>query len=99
MEGYSHHIKGTLNHKPKPNRSAFPAPSRPIFAPTDRVSCLFPCAVAPPRHRPNSAANDLVARFENEGILREITGQVRNRRFRYQSYIDLFNDAGPQTTT
>jgi DNA-binding MarR family transcriptional regulator len=38
------------------------------------------------------AANDLVARLEAEGILREITGQTRNRRFRYQSYIDLFSD-------
>ena len=38
------------------------------------------------------AANDLVARLEGEGILREITGQMRNRRFRYQSYIDLFSD-------
>ncbi|MEX2316613.1 MAG: Fic family protein [Pirellulales bacterium] len=38
------------------------------------------------------AANDLVARLEEEGILSEITGQTRNRRFRYQSYIDLFSD-------
>jgi Fic family protein len=38
------------------------------------------------------AANDLVARLEQEEILREITGQTRNRRFRYQSYIDLFSD-------
>lgn len=39
------------------------------------------------------AANELVARFVEGGILREITGQARNRRFRYQSYIDLFHDA------
>ena len=38
------------------------------------------------------AANDLVARLEEEEILREITGQSRNRRFRYQSYIELFSD-------
>lgn len=38
------------------------------------------------------AANDLVARLEEQGILNEITGQTRNRRFRYQSYIDLFSD-------
>jgi DNA-binding MarR family transcriptional regulator len=38
------------------------------------------------------AANELVARLEDEGILTEITGQSRNRRFRYQSYIDLFSD-------
>jgi Fic family protein len=42
------------------------------------------------------AANDLVARLESEGILREITGQARNRRFRYQSYIDLFKDSGEE---
>src|SRR5690606_26580469 len=29
----------------------------------------------------NPAANDLVARFQEHGILREITGQKRNRRF------------------
>ncbi len=39
------------------------------------------------------AANDLVSKLETEGILREFTGQARNRRFRYQKYIDLF--AGP----
>jgi Fic family protein len=38
------------------------------------------------------AANELVARLEDENILHEITGQTRNRRFRYQSYIDLFSD-------
>jgi Fic family protein len=36
------------------------------------------------------AANDLVARLVECGILQEITGQARNRRFRYQSYIQLF---------
>ena len=41
---------------------------------------------------PAGGANDLVARLEGEGILVEITGQIRNRRFRYQSYIDLFSD-------
>lgn len=38
------------------------------------------------------AANDLVAKFVSTGILREITGQARNRKFMYQSYIDLFRD-------
>ncbi|WP_026611441.1 Fic family protein [Methylocaldum szegediense] len=37
------------------------------------------------------AANELVARFQEHGILHEITGQKRNRRFAYQSYIDLFH--------
>ena len=38
------------------------------------------------------SANQLVARLVDAGILREITGQKRNRIFAYQSYIDLFND-------
>jgi Fic family protein len=38
------------------------------------------------------AANDLVARLVDNRILQEFTGQARNRRFRYQSYIDLFHD-------
>lgn len=38
------------------------------------------------------AANQLVARFVDNGILHEITGQARNRKFMYQSYIDLFRD-------
>ncbi|MFO0913399.1 MAG: Fic family protein [Pirellulales bacterium] len=42
------------------------------------------------------AANDLVARLVEIGILQEITGQARNRKFRYESYIQLFNDAEPE---
>ena len=38
------------------------------------------------------AANELVGRFVASGILNEFTGQARNRRFMYQSYIDLFRD-------
>jgi len=38
------------------------------------------------------AANDLAARLVKNGILQEITGQIRNRRFRYQCYIELFDD-------
>lgn len=41
-----------------------------------------------------SAANALVAKFVSSGILREVTGQVRNRKFMYRSYIDLFGDGG-----
>jgi Fic family protein len=40
-------------------------------------------------------ASDLVARFERHGILSEITGQSRNRRFRYDGYIRLFDDGEP----
>jgi Fic family protein len=39
-----------------------------------------------------SAANTLVAKFVGSGILHEITGHARNRKFMYQSYIDLFRD-------
>jgi hypothetical protein len=37
------------------------------------------------------AANQIVERLERIGILREVTGQARNRRFRYDSYINLFD--------
>lgn len=36
------------------------------------------------------AANDLVKQFTKHGLLREITGQSRNRRFRYDAYVALF---------
>lgn len=35
-------------------------------------------------------ANQIVARLVDIGILREITGRARNRRFRYDAYVDLF---------
>lgn len=38
------------------------------------------------------AANDLVARMVDIDILHEFTGQARNRRFIYQSFIQLFHD-------
>ena len=38
------------------------------------------------------AANGLVARLVKNDILHEFTGQTRNRRFMYKSYIDLFHD-------
>jgi Fic family protein len=37
------------------------------------------------------AANQLVARFVSHGILREITGNARNRKFRYEPYVSLFS--------
>lgn len=37
-----------------------------------------------------TAANQIVDRFVEIGVLQEITGQARNRRFRYAAYIDLF---------
>lgn len=38
------------------------------------------------------AANQLVSRLEDVGVLVEITGYARNRRFRYEPYIALFGD-------
>lgn len=38
------------------------------------------------------AANQLVSRLMELGILAEMTGQVRNRRFCYDAYIDLFTE-------
>ena len=40
----------------------------------------------------NPAANQLVRRLVEQGILDEITGQKRNRRFRYGPYIRLFEE-------
>lgn len=45
------------------------------------------------------AANDLVSRFVDIGILTEITGQTRNRRFMYQRYINLFHEDEPEAST
>lgn len=39
-----------------------------------------------------SAANQLMQKFVETGLLTEITGQVRNRRFRYDYYIALFTE-------
>ncbi|HKV97884.1 MAG TPA: Fic family protein [Gammaproteobacteria bacterium] len=39
----------------------------------------------------NPAANELVRKFVEQGILAEYTGQRRNRKFRYQTYIELFS--------
>lgn len=37
-----------------------------------------------------AGANQIVQRLEALGVLREITGQARNRRFSYEAYIRLF---------
>ena len=37
-------------------------------------------------------ANNLVARLVEYGILREFSGQARNRAFIYQSYLELFHE-------
>jgi len=41
------------------------------------------------------AANSLVAKLVELGILSEMTGYARNRRFLYAAYIALFNDTTP----
>ncbi len=40
-------------------------------------------------------ANRLVARFEELGLLREVTGQRRSRLFRYEPYLKLFDEPAP----
>jgi len=45
-----------------------------------------------------AAANQLVKRLEGLGLLEEITGQARNRRFRYAPYIRLFTDEGTEAS-
>jgi len=44
-----------------------------------------------------AAANSLVSRLVEVGVLSEMTGYARNRRFRYAPYIALFNEAGPES--
>ena len=41
-----------------------------------------------------AGANQIVARLEGIGLLREITGYARNRRFRFEPYLRLFEDTG-----
>jgi hypothetical protein len=45
-----------------------------------------------------AAANTLVSRLVNLGVLSEMTGYARNRRFRYAPYIALFTEAGSDPT-
>ena len=40
-----------------------------------------------------AAANQIVHRLVDIGILSEITGQARHRRFRYEPYVRLFSDS------
>lgn len=44
------------------------------------------------------AANNLVGRMVEIGILTEATGNRRNRQFRYQPYIDLFGEHDQPTS-
>lgn len=40
-----------------------------------------------------AAANNIVSRLSRLGILHEVTGYTRNRRFRYEPYVRLFSEA------
>lgn len=44
------------------------------------------------------AANQLVSKFVKYGILTEVTAQRRYRRFRYEAYINLFDEPKPSFT-
>jgi predicted transcriptional regulator of viral defense system len=41
-----------------------------------------------------AGANQIVSRLEGIGLLREITGYARNRRFRFEPYLRVFEEAG-----
>jgi Fic family protein len=43
-------------------------------------------------------ANRLVSRFEELGLLTEVTGQRRSRVFRYEPYLRLFEDPAPDAS-
>lgn len=43
-----------------------------------------------------AGANQIVKRLVKLDILREITGQNRHRRFRYDAYVHLFDEEGPR---
>lgn len=44
-----------------------------------------------------ATANKLIGRFEDVGLVREITGQRRSRRFRYDPYLRLFHGGVSET--
>ena len=39
-----------------------------------------------------TTANSLISKFIETDLLVEVTGHIRNRRFRYSKYIDLFSE-------
>ena len=45
-----------------------------------------------------AGANQIVSRLEGIGLLREITGYARNRRFRFEPYLRLFEETGEAAT-
>ena len=63
---------------------------RPILAVTD-VQALIGTTYA--------GANGLVSKLVGLGVLNEVTGYTRNRRFRYEPYVRLFSDEPPEAET
>ncbi len=45
-----------------------------------------------------ATANGVVSKMEGIGILRETTGQRRFRKYRYEPYVELFEEAGEGST-
>lgn len=45
-----------------------------------------------------ATANGVVSKMEAIGILRETTGQKRFRKYRYEPYVELFEDVGEDST-
>jgi Fic family protein len=45
------------------------------------------------------SANNLVSQFVTHGVLHEMTGQKRNRRFLYRDYVDLFSEGREGATS
>jgi len=63
---------------------------RPILSVADVAELL---------HTSFPTANNLVRRLVERGILEEMTGGARNRRFKYAPYIALFNEGIPASPT
>lgn len=70
-------------------------PLRKLLSDADRALGRLDGSVQTITGTSYAASNQLIARFQELGILTEITGQKRNRRFRYDSYIALFHDPAP----
>ena len=66
------------------------APSRcviPVRRPPQKASIVAPSVAITQR-----SAHNLVDRLVEAGLLREITGYARNRRFRFDPYLRLFEE-------
>lgn len=48
----------------------------------------------PFRKNAPTGAHPIVARLAGIGVLRELTGYARNRRFRFEPYLRLFEESG-----